>query len=198
MAARWGLVAGVDEVGRGALAGPVFVAAVILPHHAAPEGIDDSKRLSPAARRRLAERIREVAVAWSVASSSVEEVDGVGIVEATRTAMRRAVEGLATAPGYVICDALAPEGLAMPVLAEVRADARYRCVAAASIVAKVARDQVMEELAASFPGYGWERNKGYGTAEHLAALRTLGPSPLHRRSFAPVRVLAWNAGRATG
>lgn len=198
IAARYGLVAGVDEVGRGALAGPLFVGAVILDPPSAPAGIDDSKRLSPAARRRLAGRIREAAVAWSLASCSVEEVDGLGIVEATRTAMRRAVEALTTPPACVICDALAPAGLAVPALAEVRADARFLCVAAASIVAKVARDEVMEELAASYPGYGWERNKGYGTAQHLAALERLGPSPLHRRSFAPVRVLAWNAGRATG
>ncbi len=195
MAARYGLVAGVDEVGRGALAGPIVVAAVILDLDKVPDGVDDSKRLSPRMRQRLAREIRATAVAWSLAHCTVAEVDGMGIVAATEEAMRRAVAALSPQPAWVVADALAPAGLAMPVLAEFHADARYLCVAAASILAKVARDAMMDELAVSFPGYGWEGNKGYGTPRHLAALRRLGPSVQHRRSFAPVRVLAFEAGR---
>ncbi len=197
LVSRFGPVAGVDEVGRGALAGPLFVAAVVLDRARLPVGLDDSKVLSSARRQRLAQQIRGTAVAWSVAQCSVEEIDGMGIIAATRTAMRRAVEALVPQPACVVCDALAPTGLAVPVYAEVRADARYQCVAAASILAKVARDELMVRLAERYPGFGWERNKGYGTAEHVEALRRLGPSPLHRRSFGPVRVLAFDSGRAT-
>ena len=187
-----------DEVGRGALAGPVTVGAVILTPGREPSGLDDSKRLTAAVRQRLDGEIRAAAVAWSLGACSAEEVDTLGIVEATRTAMRRAVNGLAVEPACVICDALAPSGLSMPVLAEIRADSRYLCVAAASIVAKVARDAEMRRLAGECPGYDWERNKGYGTASHLDAIRRLGPSHLHRRSFAPIRVLAFDSGRASG
>ncbi len=187
---RYGLVAGVDEVGRGALAGPVVVAAVALPPGCSLRGIDDSKRLSPAHRSRLAPQIRDGAIAWALAQRDAAEIDGSNILKATAAAMREAIVHLQPPPECVVVDAVKLEGLGMNVLAEVRADERYLCVAAASIVAKVARDEMMIQLSRRYPGYGWERNKGYATAKHLDALRRLGPSPLHRRSFAPVRVLA--------
>lgn len=190
LAQRYGLVAGVDEVGRGSLAGPVMVAAVILGNIGTLTGIDDSKRVSPARRERLAPLIRECAISWTIARREPGEIDRLNILRATVEAMKEAILLLDPAPGCVVVDALNLEGLAVPVVAEPRADGRYVCVAAASIVAKVARDQLMTELAQCYPAYGWERNKGYPTPAHLAALRRLGPSPLHRRSFAPVRVLA--------
>jgi ribonuclease HII len=187
---RYGLVAGVDEVGRGALAGPVVVAAVALPPHCDLAGIDDSKRVPPARRAALAPRIRERAVTWALARREVGDIDRLNILRATREAMKEAILRLQPQPACVVVDAVVVDGLAMALVAEPRADERYLCVAAASIVAKVARDEMMVDLARHWPGYGWERNKGYATAEHLEALRRLGPSPLHRRSFAPVRVLA--------
>jgi ribonuclease HII len=190
LAQRFGLIAGVDEVGRGALAGPVVVAAVILGDRAAIDGIDDSKRVPPRRRERLAPLIREHAVAWSLARREVAEIDRLNILNATIAAMEEAVLRLDPRPGCVVVDALKLKGLGVPLVAEPRADGRYLCVAAASIVAKVARDRLMSELAVRYPAYGWERNKGYATPRHLEALRRLGPSPLHRRSFAPVRVLA--------
>ena len=185
-----GLVAGVDEVGRGALAGPVTVAAVILDPHRPIPGLDDSKRLSPRRRERLAAEIRAGALCWAVAHRNPVEIDRLNILEATRAAMTEAVLSLARAPGLVVTDAVALRGLGCPVLAETHADARYQCVAAASILAKVVRDGTMVALAVEHPGYGWESNKGYPSPAHLAALRRLGASPLHRRTFAPVRVLA--------
>jgi ribonuclease HII len=190
LARRFGLIAGVDEVGRGALAGPVVVAAVILGNGSAVSGVDDSKRVSPARRERLAPLIRERAVCWTIARREAGAIDRLNILRATVEAMKEAILRLDPAPGCVVVDALRLEGLGVPVVAEPRADGRYVCVAAASIVAKVARDQIMLALARRYPAYGWERNKGYPTRDHLAALRRLGPSPLHRRSFAPVRVLA--------
>jgi ribonuclease HII len=187
---RYGLVAGVDEVGRGALAGPVVVAAVALGPECSLSGLDDSKRVTPRRRERLSPEIRERAVTWALAQREVDDIDRLNILGATVAAMKEAVGALSPAPGCVIVDAVKLSDLGMPVVAEPRADSRYLCVAAASIVAKVARDSMMVLLAREYPGYGWERNKGYATAEHLAALRRLGPSPLHRRSFAPVRVLA--------
>jgi ribonuclease HII len=187
---RYGLIAGVDEVGRGALAGPVVVAAVVLPFRFDVAGIDDSKRVPPARRAALAPRIRQLAVSWALAQRDVADIDRLNILNATAEAMRESILQLQPRPSYVVVDAVKLAGLGLPVLSEPRADERYRCVAAASIVAKVARDEMMVELARRYPGYGWERNKGYATREHLEALRRLGPSPLHRRSFAPVRVLA--------
>ncbi len=186
----FGLIAGVDEVGRGALAGPVTVAAVILDPARPISGLDDSKRLSPATRRRLAGAIRERAIAWAVVSRSAQDVDRLNVLGATRHAMQEALRLLRPAPRCAVVDAVRLEGLPFAVIAEPRADGRYLCVAAASILAKVERDLAMVSSSASFPGYGWERNKGYGTPEHLAALGRLGASPLHRRSFTPVRVLA--------
>lgn len=187
---RYGAVAGVDEVGRGALAGPVVVAAVVLPAGFRVSGIDDSKRVTPRRREALAPLIRAGAAAWALAERDVAEIDRVNILRATVAAMEEAVAALRPTPGCVVVDAVRLQAGGVPVIAEPRADGRYLCVAAASIVAKVARDAMMTEAARRWPGYGWERNKGYATAEHLEALRRLGPSPLHRSSFAPVRVLA--------
>ena len=187
---RHGLIAGVDEVGRGALAGPVTVAAVILSPERTIAGLDDSKRLTAARRERLADEIRAKAVCWSVAHRSPAEIDRLNILEATRAAMTEAVLALSRTPGMVVTDAVALRGLSSPVLSETHADARYQCVAAASILAKVVRDKAMVALSREHPGYGWESNKGYPSPAHLAALRRLGASAQHRRTFAPLRVLA--------
>jgi len=184
---RYGLLAGVDEVGRGALAGPLTVAAVILDPSRAIPGIDDSKRLNARTRQRLAAEVRRHALAWAVVYRSPARVDEVNVLEATREAMRSALLALRPVPACAVADALALPGLPFPVVSENHADERYLCVAAASILAKVSRDHRMVELARRHPGYGWERNRGYGTREHLAALLRIGPSPCHRRSFAPVR-----------
>jgi len=188
--ARYGLVAGVDEVGRGALAGPVTVAAVILDPGRPIVGLDDSKRLPPVRRRRLATEIRDRSIAWVVVHRGAREIDELNILEATRSAMREAVLGLVPVPGVVVSDAVRLGSLPFHAIAEPKADASYLCVAAASILAKVTRDSMMVAWAAIHPGYHWERNKGYGSPAHLEALRRLGPTSLHRRTFAPVRVLA--------
>ncbi|GAB4300132.1 MAG: ribonuclease HII [Roseovarius sp.] len=179
-------VAGVDEVGRGPLAGPVTAAAVILDPARIPVGLDDSKHLTARRREALAVAIAEAAQV-SVAHASVAEIDRLNILRAAHLAMTRAVAGLACRPGLVLVDGdRLPEGLGCPARALVRGDARVLSIAAASIVAKVARDRIMRDLAQQFPGYGWETNAGYGSRRHIAALRDLGPSPHHRRSFRPV------------
>lgn len=188
--ARYGLLAGVDEVGRGALAGPVTVAAVILDPAWPIAGLDDSKRLPPARRLRLATEIRARSIAWAVVHRGPREIEELNILEATRSAMREAVLGLEPAPGVVVSDAVRLGSLPFHAIAEPKADASFLCVAAASILAKVTRDSMMVAWAAIHPGYLWERNKGYGSPAHLEALRRLGPTSLHRRTFAPVRVLA--------
>lgn len=182
-------MAGVDEAGRGALAGPLFVAAVILPFPCAVRGIDDSKKLAPARRRQLAAEIKKAAVAFSIVRREAFEVDRLNVAEATRQAMEEAVLALKPSPHCVVSDAVKLPGLALPVIVEAKADARYLCVAAASILAKVARDEVMEELGRQFPEYGWAENKGYPTPQHLRALGHHGPSPWHRKSYAPVRMV---------
>lgn len=187
---RYGHVAGVDEAGRGALAGPVTVAAVILDPAHPINGLDDSKRLTPRQRDRLAGLVRRHAVAWAVAHRGPAEIDEVNILAATRSAMLQSACALRVSPGIVVSDAVSLEGLPFPWLAEPRADARYRCVAAASILAKEARDHIMRRLAARFEAYDWARNVGYGSRRHLEALAREGPCCLHRRTFAPVRVLA--------
>jgi ribonuclease HII len=187
---KFGLVAGVDEVGRGALAGPVTVAVVILNPGQPIVGLDDSKRLSARRRERLAHEIVSSCLAWSLAQRGPAEIDRLNILEATRAAMTQAVGCLAVRPGLVVSDAVALPALPMPWRAEIRADASFLCVAAASILAKVARDSEMRWLAWTYPGYGWERNVGYPTREHLAALDEIGATALHRRSFAPLRVIA--------
>ncbi len=179
-------VAGVDEVGRGPLAGPVMAAAVILDPCRVPAGLADSKALTAAQRARLAREISSVAeVALGVAS--VAEIDAVNILQATFLAMRRAVAGLSVVPDHLLIDGnRLPPGLPCPAETLVKGDARSASIAAASIIAKVARDAVMVDLAQHHPGYGWAENAGYPTPAHLAALRDLGVTPHHRRSFRPV------------
>jgi ribonuclease HII len=180
-------VCGVDEAGRGPLAGPVFAAAVILDDPSPVSGLADSKKLSAKRREALAEDIRRRAVAWAVASASVEEIDRLNILQASLLAMLRAVEALVPVPAAIEVDGLHVPRVAMPARAVVRGDATVPAISAASILAKVARDAAMLELHAAHPGYGFDRHKGYGTALHLEALRSLGATAAHRQSFAPVR-----------
>lgn len=180
---------GVDEAGRGPIAGPVFAAAVILGHGARIPGLDDSKKLSATRRDELALAIRERAAAWAVASATVEEIDRINILQATLIAMKRAVEALAVAPTEVWVDGLHVPNVAIPARAIVGGDARVRAISAASILAKTARDAEMALLAERFPQYGFERHKGYPTREHLEALARHGPCEAYRRSFAPVRAV---------
>jgi ribonuclease HII len=184
-----GLVCGVDEAGRGPLAGPVFAACVVLRDDHAIRGLADSKKLSPARREVLAVQIRNHAAAWAIASASVEEIDTHNILRASLLAMRRAVERLAFEPQEVLVDGLHCPQLRFPVRAVVRGDDTIAAISAASILAKTARDALMLELHARYPDYGFDRHKGYPTPDHLAALRRCGVSPVHRRSFAPVRAL---------
>lgn len=186
------LLAGVDEAGRGPLAGPVVAAAVILDPERPIPGLRDSKRLSASARTRLAGMIRASALAWAVAEASVEEIDRLNILQASLLAMRRALLALALRPAHIMID-----GNQAPQLADVFADCRIEtlvggddlqpAISAASIMAKTHRDALMGRLDVQYPGYGLARHQGYPTAAHCEALRRLGPTPLHRRSFAPVR-----------
>jgi ribonuclease HII len=181
------LIAGVDEAGRGPLAGPVVAAAVIL-GDAEIEGLRDSKALSPRRRVVLAEVIRATVRAWSVAQADVDEIEGLSIRNATLLAMRRAVEGLALAPGLVLVDGRDKiPGLACHQEAVVRGDTIHAQIAAASILAKTHRDALMVEAAGAYPAYGFDAHKGYGTRRHLEALHQHGPCPIHRRNYAPVR-----------
>jgi ribonuclease HII len=179
-------VAGVDEVGMGPLAGPVVAAAVILPDRVDLPGLDDSKRLGRARREDLARRVLDQALAVSVAEVDSGEVDRLNIYRAGLEAMRRAVASLDSRPDHVLVDARTIPDVAAPQTAIVGGDAKDASIAAASIVAKVHRDGLMRVLDAAYPGYGFARHKGYGTPEHLDALRRLGPCAIHRRSFAPV------------
>ncbi|TKD53063.1 ribonuclease HII [Sphingomonas baiyangensis] len=181
-----GPVAGVDEAGRGPLAGPVVAAAVILDRACIPDGLNDSKQLTPAKRAALHQRLAECATI-GVGIASVEEIDAINILWATMLAMTRAVEALSVAPAMVLVDGNRCPGWQWPSEAVVGGDARSLSIAAASIVAKETRDAMMRDYDAQYPGYGWASNKGYGGSAHKAALCTLGPTPLHRRSFAPVR-----------
>jgi len=183
-------IAGVDEVGMGPLAGPVVAAAVILPRDAWLPGLDDSKRLSRVARERLAREIEDVADGIGFGSVEPEEIDRVNIYRAGLLAMQRAVLALAAPPDALCVDARRVPGIACHQESIVAGDSRVAAIAAASIVAKVRRDAHMAELDRHHPGYGFARHAGYGTPEHLAALAELGPSPIHRRSFEPVRVCA--------
>ena len=178
--------AGVDEAGRGPLAGPVFAAAVIFDPGRPIEGLRDSKLLSPVARERLAGVIHDRALAWCVASADVDEIDALNILQATLLAMRRAVEGLRVAPTHALVDGNQAPTLGCRVRTIVKGDRDVAVISAASILAKTARDALLVELDRTYPGYGFARNKGYGTPEHLAALERLGPCRAHRRSFAPV------------
>ena len=189
---RSGLTAGVDEAGRGPLAGPVCAAAVILDPAQAIVGIADSKALSPARRAALAVEIRTRCLAFGVGWADATEIDALNILQATFLAMRRAMTALTLPPSHVIvdgnqCPDLAGLAFDCSIEAVVRGDASVECVGAASILAKVARDEWMIELDGRYPGYGLAGHKGYPTQAHLAALRRLGPSPVHRRSFRPVQ-----------
>jgi ribonuclease HII len=179
-------IAGVDEAGRGPLAGPVYAAAVILDPAKRIAGLADSKKLSAAKREKLFDVIQRDAKAWAIASASVEEIDAINILQASLLAMRRAVEGLATAPHNIIVDGLFCPAVSMPARAIVKGDAKEPAISAASILAKVARDREMLALHAKFPQYGFDAHKGYGTAAHMAAMNAHGISPVHRRSYAPV------------
>lgn len=188
-------IAGVDEAGRGPLCGPVYAAAVILDPLRPIDGLNDSKKLSEKKREALAPLIRERALAWAVGIATVEEIDRLNILHATMLAMRRAVEGLAVPPDQVLIDGnRVTPGLTMPARAIVGGDASEAAISAASILAKTGRDHEMMALAALYPQYGIAQHKGYPTAEHLAALRAHGPSPIHRRSFAPVAQSALDFG----
>jgi ribonuclease HII len=180
------LIAGVDEAGRGPLAGPVVAAAVILDPALRLRGLRDSKLLTPAAREELAIEIRARALAWAVAESDVGEIDALNILQATLLAMKRAIERLTTRPEVVWIDGIHCPTLDYPMRAIVDGDRLIAAIAAASILAKTSRDAMLVELDRSYPKYGFARHKGYATPEHLAALRELGPCPVHRRFFAPV------------
>ncbi len=184
-----GLICGVDEAGRGPLAGPVFAAAVILDPDDPLEGLADSKKLTEKARDRLAPQIRARALSWAVASASVEEIDAFNILQATLLAMRRAVEALSLPPEEVLVDGTHCPRIVPPVRAVVKGDSTVAAISAASILAKTARDAEMLRLHALHPQYGLDRHKGYPTAAHLAALRRHGVIGIYRRSFGPVRDL---------
>lgn len=181
------LVCGVDEAGRGPLAGPVVAAAVILDPRRPIAGLKDSKKLSAAARERLAQDIREQALAWAVAAADVHEIEQLNILHATMLAMQRAVTALEPAAGLALVDGNRCPELAIRCRAIVKGDDLEPAISAASILAKTARDREMHDLAKQYPGYGFERHSGYPTAQHIAALETLGPCPAHRVSFGPVQ-----------
>jgi ribonuclease HII len=184
------IVCGVDEAGRGPLAGPVVASAVILDPARRIVGLNDSKKLSEKQRHQLAEKILDQALAWTVAEASVEEIDRLNILHASMLAMRRAVEQLSLTPTLALIDGnRCPPGLAVCSEAWVKGDARHAAIAAASILAKTSRDKTMRALANQHPEYGFERHMGYPTPVHLAALKTHGASAVHRRSFAPVKAV---------
>jgi ribonuclease HII len=181
------IVCGVDEAGRGPLAGPVFAAAVILDPARPIEGLRDSKKLTEARRNELAPLIREHALAWAVAECSHQEIDAINILQATMLAMRRAVDALSTMPTLALIDGNRCPVMLVRSVAIVEGDDKVLAISAASILAKTARDAALVELHAQYPEYGFDQHKGYGTAMHLERLRLHGASPVHRRSFAPVR-----------
>jgi ribonuclease HII len=181
------LIAGIDEAGRGPLAGPVFAAAVILDPARPIEGLKDSKLLPAPARERLAAEVKAYALAWAIASCDVAEIDALNILHATLLAMRRAFDALGVAPGEVLVDGdRMPDLGGCPARPIVQGDRRVPVISAASILAKTARDARLAELDREYPLYGFAQHKGYATPEHLAALNRHGPCPIHRRSFAPV------------
>ncbi len=185
-------LAGVDEVGRGPLAGPVVAAAVVLDPARPIEGLRDSKRLSPKRRTVLAEIIREQALAWAIGRAECTEIDDINILQASLLAMRRAVLGLPFVPEHAQVDGNHCPQLPCPVEAIIKGDDRVAEISAASILAKVLRDAEMEAMETRYPGYGFARHKGYPTREHLAGLARLGPCAEHRRSFRPVRKILEN------
>jgi len=198
LAGGYTTIAGVDEVGRGALAGPVVAAAVILPEDFDVPGVRDSKRVPKNEREELAQAIRECAVAWSLGVVEREEIDSINILQATFRAMRIAVEGLVVRPSLVLVDGHDAPPLGIPAQSIIGGDGLVRSIAAASLVAKVARDAMMRALDAHHPLYGLARNKGYGTAEHRAAILEHGPCAIHRRSFLGKLLRAQHAPWQTG
>jgi len=194
-AALHGIVAGIDEAGRGPLAGPVVAAAVILDPQNMPAGLADSKTLSEKRREALAPEIRARA-AIGVGIADVAEIDEINILQATLSAMRRAVADLPTYPDHCLIDGNQMPALHCPAQTIVKGDAKSLSIAAASIIAKTVRDQMMRDLDALFPEYGWAQNKGYGARTHLDALHRFGPTPHHRRSFAPVKTMVANEDAA--
>lgn len=184
-------IAGVDEAGRGPLAGPVAASAVILPLDFSCAGLDDSKKLSASKRESLYERLTsDPRVVWAVATATAEEIDRLNILRATHLAMRRAAESLDPAPEHCLIDGLPVRGFPIPHDAVVKGDGKSLSIAAASIIAKVTRDRIMRDLDREFPQFGFTRHQGYGTKEHLEALRIHGPCRHHRRSFQPVSQLS--------
>ena len=177
------LICGVDEAGRGPLCGPVFAAACILPDGLVLEGLNDSKKLTPKKRDKLFDLICENAVAYCIASASVEEIDELNILEADLLAMRRAIDGLSVKADFALIDGNIARGFQIPARAVIGGDAKSPSIAAASILAKVARDRDCIDLDAKYPQYGIAKHKGYGTKQHMEALRTYGPSPIHRKQF---------------
>ncbi len=185
---RGRFIAGVDEVGRGPLAGPVVAAAVILDPAKPIDGLADSKKISEKRRQQLADEIRQKALAWSITRIEPEEIDRINILQASLRAMALSVAQLATPPDYVMIDGnRIPKEISIEAEAVVQGDNRVPCISAASIIAKVARDQEMVEMDAHYPGYGLASHKGYPTKVHLEAIRELGITPIHRRSFGPVK-----------
>ncbi len=191
-------IAGLDEAGRGPLAGPVVAAAVVLPARCRLAGVDDSKQLTEAERERQYEVVMQRAVALAVGSASPQEIDRLNILEATRLAMLRALDALPVPPDYLLTDAMNLVGLAIPVRPIIKGDALSLSIAAASIVAKVTRDRMMADFHRLYPQYNFVSHKGYGTEEHLQQLAVHGPCPIHRRSFAPVGLLLQGIERPAG
>lgn len=182
-------LAGIDEAGRGALAGPVVAAAVIFPANSSLKslyGVRDSKEMSPSQREEWAKRIPKLALAWGVGLATSQEIDAMGILPATRSAAQRAVNNLQFAPQHILLDYLFLPDSAIPQTSLVRGDARSMSIAAASVIAKTRRDALLEELDAQYPGYGFSSHKGYGTAAHRAAIANRGPCPVHRLSYKPL------------
>ena len=182
-------VAGTDEVGMGPLAGPVVAAAVILPRDFRPRGLNDSKQLDEREHERLCKEVQAEAVAWAVGQVEVEEIDRINIYRAGLLAMKRALEALSVKPDFVLLDARTIKDLPLPQRGIIKGDAKSLTIAAASVVAKFTRDQLMNRLDEQHPGYGFARHKGYAAPEHQDALKKLGPCAIHRKSFAPVRAL---------
>lgn len=176
-------VCGVDEVGRGPLAGPVVCAAVIMPQNAVIEGVDDSKKLSAKKREALDVLIRQNAIAYAICRIEPQVIDEINILEATRLCMKNAVESLAVSPGFVLTDGNMTLDISIPQRSLIKGDSLCYSIGAASIIAKVYRDKIMDEYALTYPQYGFEKNKGYGTAAHIAAIKEAGICPIHRRSF---------------
>lgn len=183
------LVAGVDEVGRGPLAGPVITSAVILPAEFNLPGLTDSKKVSAKKRAELVVQIKQQSICWSIGEASIQEIDQLNILQATMLAMQRAVENLSIAPNKVLVDGNRTPDFAFEAQAIIGGDGIEPCISAASIIAKVWRDQIMTDYSKQYPQYGFERNSGYPTKQHRQALQEFGVTPIHRRSFAPVKAL---------